>query len=133
MSYMDNEKQKQIFSANLKKYIRLSGKMQKDICADLGINPTTFSMWVKGNSIPTVSVIRRLADYFHIGLTALTDEFPDRSYYADKETADLAERLRTNKELALLFDTAKDAKPEDLETTYQMLLALKRKEKGEDD
>ena len=31
----------------------------------------------------------------------------------------------------MLFDAAKDAEPEDLQTVHSMLMALKRKEKGE--
>lgn len=69
----DNE-QKRIFSKNLNRYIHLSGKNQKEIAKDLGINPTTFNMWCRGNSMPGTGKIRTLADYFKIGMTCLTDE-----------------------------------------------------------
>ena len=35
-----------------------------------------------------------------------------------------------NKELSVLFDAAQDAEPEDLQALHGMLMALKRKEKG---
>lgn len=75
----DNE-QKQIFAKNLNKYILLNQKQQKDVAKDLGINATTLNMWCNGNSMPGTGKIRRLADYFRIGMTDLTDE---------KETADI--------------------------------------------
>lgn len=75
----DNE-QKQIFAKNLNKYILLNKKQQKDVAKDLGINATTLNMWCNGNSMPGTGKIRRLADYFRIGMTDLTDE---------KETADI--------------------------------------------
>lgn len=42
----------------------------------------------------------------------------------------MAQTLFENKKLRVLFDAAKDATPEDLETTYNMLMALKKKERG---
>ena len=51
-------------------------------------------------------------------------------YYLNDETAAIAQNIFENKELRLLFDAAKDAEPEDLETVHSMLLALKRKERG---
>ena len=50
-------------------------------------------------------------------------------YYLNDETSEIAQEIFENKELRLLFDAAKDAQPEDLQTVHQMLLALKRKEK----
>ena len=41
--------------------------------------------------------------------------------------------MHDNQELKVLFDAARTASPEDLRTTYQMLMALKRKEQGSDD
>ena len=54
-------------------------------------------------------------------------------YYINEETAEMAQALFENRELRVLFDAAKDASPEDLKTTYDMLMALKRKERGEDE
>lgn len=69
----DNE-QKQIFARNLNKYISLNQKQQIDVAKDLNINPTTLNMWCNGNSMPGTGKIRKLADYFRIGMTDLTDE-----------------------------------------------------------
>lgn len=63
----------------------------------------------------------------------LTDELHSRneSYYTNPETAQIAQEIYENKELSLLFDAARDAEPEDLQTVHTMLLALKKKERGE--
>ena len=71
---MTNEEQKRIFARNLSKCISLNGKQQKDVAKDLGINPTTLNMWCNGNALPSTGKIRKLADYFRIGMTDLTDE-----------------------------------------------------------
>lgn len=54
-------------------------------------------------------------------------------YYIDDETAKMAQSIFENKDLRMLFDAAQDAKPEDLQTVHTMLLALKRKERGDVD
>lgn len=57
----------------------------------------------------------------------------EKKYYLNDETAEMAQKLFENRDLRVLFDAAKDATPEDLKTTYDMLMALKRKERGEDE
>lgn len=74
---MNDEEQKKIFSKNLRKYVENSGKQQNDICRDIGVKTTTFNMWIKGNTMPNVSKIQMLADYFHIGKSDLVDEKPE--------------------------------------------------------
>ena len=54
-------------------------------------------------------------------------------YYLNDESSEIAQEIFENKELRLLFDAAKNAQPEDLQTVHQMLLALKRKERGDID
>lgn len=71
---MTDEEQKQIFAKNLNKYIQLNQKQQIDVAKDLGIKPTTLNMWCSGKSIPKVSIIQKLADYFRIGKSDLTDD-----------------------------------------------------------
>ena len=55
------------------------------------------------------------------------------TYYLNEETRDMAQKIFEHKELRMLFDAARDASPEDLETVHSMLLALKRKEQGNSD
>lgn len=51
-------------------------------------------------------------------------------YYIDPKTAEIAQQIKDSKELSALFDVGRGMKPEDLQTVYQMALALKRKEQG---
>ena len=70
---MTNEEQRRIFAENLNYYMQLNNKQQVDVAKDLEINPTTLNMWCKANALPSTGKIRKLADYFHIGMTNLTD------------------------------------------------------------
>lgn len=54
-----------------------------------------------------------------------------QSYYLDTDTAKMAQELKDNKELKLLFDASRDASPEDLKQTADYLMFLKKKERGE--
>ena len=87
-TYMTDLEQKKIFSRNLNKYMNLNQKQQVDVAKDLDINPTTLNMWCKGNSMPSTGKIRKLADYFHIGMTDLTDEKEPTD--VDDEYSDIA-------------------------------------------
>ena len=71
---MTDEEQKRVFAKNLNKYIALNNKQQIDVAKDLDISQTTLNMWCKGNSMPSTGKIRKLADYFRIGMSDLTDE-----------------------------------------------------------
>ena len=71
---MTDEEQKRVFAKNLNKYIALNNKQQIDVAKDLDISPTTLNMWCKGKSMPSTGKIRKLADYFRIGMSDLTDE-----------------------------------------------------------
>ena len=71
---MTDEVQTRVFAKNLNKYIALNNKQQIDVAKDLDISPTTLNMWCKGNSMPSTGKIRKLADYFRIGMSDLTDE-----------------------------------------------------------
>ncbi len=125
---MTDEDQKRIFSKNLNYYISQSDKQQKEIAKLLGYSPTTFNTWCVGKIIPSTGKIQKIADFFGISKSDLLDEHSDDSYYLDAATAKKAQEIFSNKDLALLFDAAIDASPEDIQTVHQMLLALKRKE-----
>ena len=71
-----------------------------------------------------------IADYLKGDINRILGSNVETGYYINPETAAIAQDIFENKELRLLFDAARDADPEDLETVHSMLLALKRKERG---
>ncbi len=71
---MSDEKQKRIFAKNLNYYISLNDKQQNEVAKDIGEKPSTLNMWCKGNSLPGLGKIQKLADYFKIGKSDLTDD-----------------------------------------------------------
>ena len=79
--------------------------------------------------------LQKIADYLDVSVEYLLTGsegkiLGQQKYYTDDRTAEIAQKIFDNKELRLLFDEAVDASPEDLQTAHDILLALKRKERG---
>jgi len=78
-----DEKQQKIFSENLNRLVRNSGKTQKEIADKMGVSPQTFNTWCQGIAIPRMGKIQALADYFNVSKSELLDE--PREYVDDIE------------------------------------------------
>lgn len=83
---------------------------------------------------PSADKLQKIADYFGVSLTYFTGSDVENSeqhegYYVNTETAALAEKLLTDSHYRVLFDAARDSRPEDL----QMAADLLRRLKGERD
>ena len=63
------------------------------------------------------------------------EDVPDQTqgYYTDPEVAELAEELRTNPELKVLFSTSRDLTKEQMQEAYDYIKYLKSKETNNDD
>ena len=130
---MLDERYKKIFAENLKYYMKLHNKNQADLINDLGFNKSSVSTWCNGTSLPRMDKVDILAKYFDINRSDLIEDKDTehkQSYYLNPETSRIAQKIYDNKELSVLFDAAQDAAPEDLQALHGMLMALKRKEKG---
>ena len=106
------------------------------VAKDTGIAQSVFSSWKNGISTPKQDKMQKIADYFNVSVEYLMtgkEKEGGEKYYLNEETSQIAQEIFENKELRLLFDAAKDAPPEDLQTVHQMLIALKRKERGDID
>ena len=101
-------------------------------CKETGISQSTISTWKKKRNIISGEIAQTIASYFNISVDYLMTgkEKEADKYYINEETAEMAQTLFESKPLRVLFDAAKDATPEDLKTTYNMLMALKKKERG---
>lgn len=113
-----------------------SGLTQQQLADKLGISRSAVGMYEKGEREPNFETLELIADTFNVDMNYLlgkkstTEVIPD-VYYLNDKTRKIAQEIYDNDELSLLFDAARDAAPEDLKTVHTMLLALKRKEKGD--
>lgn len=127
---MTEIEQRRVFARNLNKQLSQSGKTQKEVADAIGVLPSTFNTWCTGSALPRMGKVQLLADYFGIKKSDLIDDknVDAPAWYSDPMTAAIAQEIFEDKDLRLLFDAAKDARPEDLQLVHQMLVALKKKE-----
>lgn len=89
---------RQNFTAKLNYYLQLNHKRQSNIVADLGINKSTVSTWCRGEKMPHIATIQKLANYFDVTIA----EFLNNPENKDLEIMSLIKQLPENKkELAI--------------------------------
>ena len=115
----------------VKELCRLKGISQGRMEKEIGISNGASSKWK--TSSPSLDILKKLSEYFGVSvdylMTGKEKEWGE-TYYINEETKEIAQKVFENKNLRMLMDAAQDATPEDIETVHSMLLALKRKERG---
>jgi len=130
---MSEQEQKRIFSKNLNRLLSEYNKSQREVAIAISVSPQTFNTWVNGVALPRMGKVQLLADYFHVPKSALLEErVEDEGYYLDPETAKVAQELFDNPGMRILFDAARDARPEDLQKAADYLKAVKAMQLGLD-
>ena len=71
---MKNEWDIKIFTDNFDKYMKLSGKNQKEIAAAVGVSAPTVNDWLKGKKMPKMTNVQKLADCFGVKLSDLVEK-----------------------------------------------------------
>lgn len=121
---MDN---KNIFAANLKRYMALNEKSRKDISEALGISYYTITDWVKGKKYPRMDKVEMLADYFGILKSDLIEEKTEEHREMQQKNstlADLTVRMRTDKEFFSLIEGIAQLNPEQLASVKQVVAVM---------
>lgn len=128
---MPEDTLREIFAKNLRQYMEKTGRSQADLCKYMKVSSATASDWYNARKMPRTDKMQTIAKWLGVNIGDLMQE--NNGYYVNEETAKAAQEIFENKELRALFDAARDASPEDLRTTHDMLMALKRKERGDSD
>lgn len=66
--------QKEIFSKNFQKWLKIRGKSQSDIVEAFDISPSTVSDWFNGKKYPRIDKIELIADFLNIYKSDLIEE-----------------------------------------------------------
>ena len=98
-----------------------------------GLNKASVSQYMNGKNAPSTKTAEKIAAAFGcdpqwvMGFSAskhYTEEDDERPYY-DDGTLEVAQELFDNVDMRLLFDAARDCKPEDLKMAADLLKRLK--------
>ncbi len=119
---MDN---KNIFAANLQRYMEIHGKTRRDVSDAIGVSYYTFTDWVKGKKYPRMDKVEKLAAYFGILKSDLIEEKTEehREMQKNNDTiADVVIRLQTDEKF---FEAVKAMYDLDEEKLSSLLALLK--------
>lgn len=134
-----------IFSDRLKQLRKQNSLTQKMLGQNLNLGESTISMYELGEREPNFETLELLADYFNVDIdyllgksdkTTKLDIYGNHNdnldYFSDKpELLDLYQQIYESETLQLLFDSAKDLTPQDLEMVLTIIKGI-RKERGID-
>lgn len=71
---MEENRSWKMFGDNLRNLVERSGKLSKEVALDVGVSTATFSEWLNGKKYPRNKHIDKLAEYFGVQRSDLTDE-----------------------------------------------------------
>ena len=127
MSTYELDIQKEIFSKNLKRFLERADKNQTDLQKYMKVSSSTVSYWMNGIKMPRMDKIQSICNWLGIQKSDLLEEKAE-GYYLDPETAKKAQELFDDPNMRILFDAARDARPEDLQKAADYLKAVKAME-----
>ena len=109
------------------------GLSQKELAAKMGYKTPSAICKVETVELnPTTDRVREFAKALDttpeelMGWRSQTENNENSNYYSNPETAAIAQELFDNPDYRLLFDAAKDSKPEDIKMVADMLTRLKK-------
>lgn len=128
---METLKARELFSKRLRTLLNTHNMNQNELAKILNVSESTVGKWVLGKSMPrTMGIIQTIADNFGVGKSFLLEETPVEdspapSYYSDPAVAEMAEELKNNPGMKMLFDASRNASQKDLEIAANLLKQLK--------
>ena len=131
---MSDQEYLKVFSENLKYYLTKYDISQAELAKRLGVTPTSVSNWATGQKTPRMDKVDAMCEIFNCKRSDLLEGKDDveDGYYLDPETAKKAQELFDNPKMRLLFDAARDSRPEDLQIAADLLYRLKANTLGLD-
>ena len=103
------------------------GMKNADVARIAHIPPSTFTDWKQGKSAPKIEKMQKIINALGIepeeNLEKESEE--GNKYYFSDETAEMAQKLFEDSDMRILFDAARDSKPQDLKMAADFLKRLK--------
>lgn len=120
---------KEVFAKNLRRYMELSGKNQKEMAAIVGVSAPTFNDWLKAKKYPRIDKIEKLANYFGILKSDLIEEKSDEHRQMQQKNdaiTDIILRLRTDKDFLCIVKDLNELDSDKLSGIKQLLVAFNK-------
>ena len=101
---MSEEDYKVVFARNLKKYMDLQNKTQKDLIDDLKLSSSTVSNWCTAQKMPRMNKVQMLADYFGIEKSDLIEDKSKEVELNKKDEKEITNVLESTREYLMSQD-----------------------------
>ena len=129
-------KARELFSRRLRELLEARDMNQNELAKVLHVSESTVGKLTLGKSMPrTMGVIQQIADFFNVGKSYLLEEAgshddrkTERPYYLDPEVAEMANELKENPDMRILFDASRKLSKQDMKTVINMVKAITDKE-----
>lgn len=130
MSTDEAIKMMNLIGDRLSSLLQESGISQTELSEMLGVSRSTVNKWIMKKALPRMGLIEKMSSIFGVPKSYFLEEVVDdrRAYYLNLETAEMAEKLRTNEGLRMLFKASEDLPPEKMQEAYSYVKYLKSKE-----
>lgn len=115
---------KKIFSENLRYFLSLNQKKQKDLAEYIGVSTGLVTDWCKGNKMPRVDKIKAMCDWFHIEMSDLLTEkskHQEKGQYITEGTKRIANEIDGNTDLYDLFEMCVEMPPQKLKALLEFI------------
>lgn len=127
---------KEVMANNIKRYLEKIGISRKEFCNRLGFKYSTVTDWLNAEKYPRIDKIETMANFFGINKSDLVEppqaqDQPAPSYYHDPEVAQMANEIKDNPGMRILFDASRDLKKESIEEVVKFIEFQKAKERGD--
>lgn len=126
---MEGKDYRNVFSNRLKYYMDLRGKIQSDLCKDLGFPSSNVSAWYTGAKLPRPETLDVISNYLSVKRSDLL-EYPsegDDDEPIDDEGRKLLRAYNNNSQLKILFDKALTLREEDAKFLIDMVERINNK------
>lgn len=106
------------------------GLSQSELERQSGLSKGTITNWKKRK--PNMNSLEKICSTLHCEISYLLEEESENgeSYYLNAETKEIAQEIFENKDMRMLFDVARNTKPEHLRAYTDFLKRLQDKEEG---
>lgn len=124
----------EMFSKNLD-YIMTEKKMSNtELANGIGVTPTTIGYWRNGKKFPRMDKVDKICRFLQVSRSDLI-EFDDTSreapsYYDDPDVAAIANELKNNPDMRVLFDASRHLSKQDIQTVAALVKSLSQKGDG---
>jgi transcriptional regulator with XRE-family HTH domain len=128
---METSMKNELTAQRLSTALNRKGINQQQLADMSGVSKHSISQYIHGSHTPSnisatkIGTVLDVNPMWLMGYDVPMTDDQSHQYYINQKTAEIAQELFNNPDLRILFDAARDAKPENLRLAAEMLRSFK--------